>query len=86
MTAKEFLTDKNLSAVELTGSLIMNLIVDNVPHGLKVDTSSVPSGTVLQKVTKFTYEDDVITVGNIVLNLAVTEMLMPDAPKEEPAQ
>lgn len=79
MTAKEFLSDKNLSAVEITGNTLVNLVIDNVAYGLKVDTSNIQAGTILQKVTNFKYENDIITVGNIVINLLATEMLMPDA-------
>jgi hypothetical protein len=78
MKAKQFLADKTLSAVEVTEDILLNLVVKNVPYGLKVDTSSIVPGTKLELVTDFTYENDILTARGIVLDLSVTDMLMLD--------
>ena len=78
MKAKEFLDKKTLVAVETAGDLILNLVVDNVVYGLKVDTSSVEAGTKLQRTTNFKIEDDILTSNSISVNLATTNMLFLD--------
>jgi hypothetical protein len=78
MTANQFLADKTLSGVEVTGDVLLNLIVNNAPYGLKVDTSSIIPGTKLELVVDFTYENDILTARGIVLDLSVTDMLMLD--------
>lgn len=85
MKAKQFLENKTLSAVEVTGDVILNLIVNNTPCGLKVDTSSIQLGTKLETVVDFTYENDILTAKGIVLDLSATDMLMLD-PEEAPTE
>lgn len=75
MTAKEFLEDKTLQAIDIVEGTIINLIVDGLPQGLSVDTSKIRYGTKLQRFTIFENIDDVITIGNITLDLATTDML-----------
>lgn len=90
MTAKQFLADKTLSGVEVTGNVLLNLIVNQIPYGLKVDTSSIPFGTKLETLYDFTYENHIVTVRDIVLDLSVTDMLTPDpeevSTEEAPAE
>lgn len=75
MTAKEFLEDKTLQAIDIVEGTIINLIVDGSSQGLSVDTSKIRYGTKLQRFTIFENIDDVITIGNITLDLATTDML-----------
>ena len=75
MKAKEFLNKKTLTAVETVNNLIINLVVDKTVYGLKVDTSSIPSGTKLTRNNQFKIQNDILTVGTISLNLATTDML-----------
>jgi hypothetical protein len=75
MKAKEFLNKKTLTAVETVNNLIINLVIEKTVYGLKVDTSSIPSGTKLKRTTSFKIEDDILAVGTISVNLAETDML-----------
>lgn len=86
MTAKEFLKDKTLEAVEIVDSLILNLVVEGVSYGLKVDTSSIKAGTPLIKTTNFSIDVDVLVSGNLSVDLAKTDMLLLDKVSEEPSQ
>lgn len=79
MKAKEFLDKKTLAAVETADDLILNLIVDNVVYGLKVDTSSVEAGTKLERTTNFKIKKDVLTANGVSVNLATTDMLFSDS-------
>lgn len=85
MKAKQFLENKTLGAVEITGDVIFNLVVNNIPYGLKVDMSSIQLGTKLETVVDFTYENDILTAKGIVLDLSATDMLMLD-PEEAPTE
>ena len=75
MTAKEFLTDKTLESIDIASGVIINLVVDNIPYGLLTNTGSISVGTPIQRINNYTKTDDVITFGNITLDLAITEML-----------
>jgi len=77
MTLKEFLQDKTLSAVETVDghNLIVNIYVDETCYGLNVDMTNVVAGTMLTKREDFTLTDDMLSVGNITLDIAKTEML-----------
>jgi len=76
MTAKKFLEGKTLIAIEKIDTLILNLVVDdNELYGLAVDTSSIESGTPVTRTSDFTIDGDLLKSGNLVLDLATTEML-----------
>jgi hypothetical protein len=75
MKAKEFLNKKTLTAVETVDSLIINLVIEKTVYGLKVDTSSIPSGTKVIRTNQFKIQNDILTVGSISVNLATTDML-----------
>ncbi len=75
MTAKEFLVDKSLQGVEIAGTMIMNLVVDNQSYGLSVNTSDISCGKHLTRVEGCEAINDIIKVGNTTLNLATTDML-----------
>lgn len=79
MKAKEFLDKKTLAAVETAGDLILNLVVDNVVYGLKVDTSAIEAGTKLERTTNFKIKKDVLTANGVSVNLATTDMLFSDS-------
>jgi hypothetical protein len=78
MKAKEFLNKKTLTAVETVNNLIINLVVDKTVYGLKIDTSSIPSGTKLTRTNQFKIQNDILTVSTISVNLATTDMLFGD--------
>lgn len=77
MTLKEFLTDKTISAVEITEeyNLIFNVYIEGVGYGLDINTSNVPDGTKLYMREDFTLENDILSVANISINTAITSML-----------
>ena len=77
MTLKEFLQNKILSAVETVDghNLIINIYVDNACYGLNINTSNIVAGTSLTKREDFTLNEDILSVDNITIDIATTEML-----------
>lgn len=75
MTAKEFLEGKTLTAVETVETLIINLVIEEAVYGLDVDTSGIESGTQLTRTEDFNITDDVLTTGELSVDLATTNML-----------
>jgi hypothetical protein len=75
MTAKEFLEGKTLTAVETVETLIINLVIEEAVYGLGVDTSGIEGGTTLTRTEDFNITDDVLTSGELSVDLATTNML-----------
>ena len=77
MTLKEFLTDKTITAVEITEeyNLIFNVYVEGAGYGLAIDNSNVPNGTQLYMRDDFTLENDILSVAGISLDTTQTNML-----------
>lgn len=76
MNLKTFLEHNNVTAFEIIpNTLILNVFVDNVPYGLDVDTSNIPAGTVLSKITNFSIDNNILTVDTLSLNIETTNML-----------
>jgi hypothetical protein len=77
MTLKQFLTDKTLTAVEITEeyNLIFNVYVEGAGYGLDIDNSNVPNGTPLYMREDFTLENDILSVAGISLDTEITNML-----------
>ena len=77
MTLKEFLTDKTITAVEITEEydLIFNVYVEGAGYGLAIDNSNVPNGTQLYMREDFTLENDILSVAGISLDTTQTNML-----------
>lgn len=75
MTAKEFLADKTLQAIEVAAKVIINIVADDIIYPLATDTSHLYVGTPIQRVTDYTQSDDIITWANLTLDLATTNML-----------
>ena len=75
MTVKEFLADKTLTSVEVVNGVILNLVVESAIYGIDTDTSNIPSGLVLSRVSNFTLVDDILKVSGIELDTATTNML-----------
>jgi hypothetical protein len=78
MKAKEFLNGKTLTAVETVNNLIINLVIEETLYGLKIDTSSILSGTKLTRINQFEIQNDILTVGTISVDLTTTDMLAKD--------
>lgn len=77
LTLKQFLFGKRLTAIDLVDGydLIINVYVDGACYGLNIDLSNVPAGTTLTKREDFTLNDDVLSIDDITLDIAKTEML-----------
>ena len=77
MKLKTFLTDKNLTAVEIFDGygLIGNVCIGDVIYGLRVDTSNIVGGTPLIRYTDFTLENDILSVAGISINTNDVMML-----------
>jgi hypothetical protein len=75
MKAKEFIKGKKLKAVETVDNVILSLVIDNVPYGLKVDTSNIPAGTKVTRTFGFRIVNDLLKVDSLSVNLADTDML-----------
>lgn len=75
MTINEYLQDKTLTSVEIAQGIMFNLVCDNLVMGLDVDTSSVPSGTILDRRFDFILTPDTLSVDSISLNTNETNVL-----------
>ena len=77
MTLKQFLTDKTITAVEITEeyNLIFNVYIGGAGYGLAIDNSNVPNGTQLYMREDFTLENDILSVAGISLDTTQTNML-----------
>jgi hypothetical protein len=77
MTLKEFLETNTITAVDTVDGfdLIINIYVEEVIYGLKIDTSNIPAGTLLTKREDFTLNGDTLSIDNISLDISKTEML-----------
>ena len=74
-TAAEFLQTNNLTAIEVIGDLVINLVVDNNVYGLDVDTSQIVSGTFLFKTTDYTITNNILEYNNQSLDLNIIYLL-----------
>lgn len=76
MTLKEFLTDKTLSAVEISEEfrIIFNIYIGETSYSLNVNTSGVPYGTKLSMREDFTLENDILSVAGISIDTTAVEM------------
>lgn len=75
MTIKEFLQDNTLTTVETVDNLIINLVCGELIYGIDVDTSNIPSGTLLVRRTDYTLIDNILSVDTISVNIETTNML-----------
>jgi len=70
MTLKQFTEKNNVTGFEKIGNLLFNVMVDNVPYGLNLDTSNIESNTLLETVTNFEIQGDLLVVeGEITINM-----------------
>jgi hypothetical protein len=75
MKATEFLQDNTLTFIERTPDLILSLVIDRVTYGLDVDTSDLTADTVITRTTDFQITDNILTSGDITVDLSSTDML-----------
>lgn len=75
MTALEFLNGQTLTSVEMTETLIINLVLGEDIYGMEVDTENTVCGTVLTRSENFTIENNILSSGSLSVNLEKTEML-----------
>ena len=74
-TAKEFLQDKTLKAIDVAQGTVLSLVIQNSAYGLDVDTSNIPYRTPVTRVEDFTIDGDTLTTNGITLDLSTTFML-----------
>ena len=82
-TAKEFLQDKTLKAIDVVQGTVLSLVVKKTLHGLDVDTSNIPYRTPVTRVEDFTIDGDILTADGITLDLAATFMMGKDMDESE---
>lgn len=77
LTLKQFLFDKRITAIDTVDgfNLIINVYVDGACHGLNVDLSNVPAGTLLTTREDFNVTGDILSVDGISIDVSKTEML-----------
>jgi hypothetical protein len=77
LTLKQFIFGKRITAIDTVDGfdLIINVYVDDACHGLDIDLSNVPGGTLLTKREDFTLNGDILSVDNISIDISKTEML-----------
>jgi len=75
MTINEYLNGRTITAVEAIQDLIFNIFIGEEVMGLDIDSSNIPSGSVLQYRTDFQVNGDLLTVDNITINLNETNVL-----------
>ena len=77
MTLKEFLQANTISAVDTVNGfdLIINVYVEDVIYGLRVDTANIPAGTSLTKREDFILTDDTLSIDAVSVDMSTTEML-----------
>jgi hypothetical protein len=77
MTLKEFLQTNTISAVDIVNGfdLIINVYVEDVIYGLRVDTANIPAGTLLTKREDFVLTDDTLSIDAVSVDMSKTEML-----------
>ena len=75
MTINEYLNGRTITAVESIQDLIFNIFIGEEVMGLDIDSSNIPSGSVLQYRTDFQVNGDLLTVDNITINLNETNVL-----------
>jgi hypothetical protein len=77
MTLKEFLQTNTISAVDIVNGfdLIINVYVEDVIYGLRVDTANIPAGTSLTKREDFILTDDTLSIDAVSVDMSTTEML-----------
>jgi hypothetical protein len=87
MKLKKFLEENEVTGFEIIqNQLIINAITEGgATYGLNVDTSNIENGTPLTIETEFTIEDDILTVGGIVVNTEEIEMLLSDEEVNSPS-
>ena len=75
MNLKTFLENNDPNAFEIIPDLlILNIFVNDVPYALDVDTQNIQAGTILQKTTNFSINENILTVENLSLNIETTHL------------
>ena len=70
----EIIPNKIINDILIPGT-IMNIISDNKPYGIKVNTSKIESGTILETVTDYTITNNILLINDLTLDLENIYML-----------
>ena len=73
MTAKDYLSDKKILAVEMLGNELFNILTSD---GAKAIKREIPArgGIKLSKVRNFLISGDLLTIGDTVFDLSLIEV------------
>lgn len=74
-TLKEFMNENEVTAFEVIDNLLISAVVGETSYALDVDTSNIPGGTLVTKVSDFSLNDDILTVGNITVDVNLINMM-----------
>lgn len=78
MTLKTFMQKNLPTEFEIIpNTIILNIVSNNRIYALDVDTSSIQYGTKLIKVSNYSLENDLLTVGDITVNANEINVLIP---------
>lgn len=75
MTVKEFNEITPITKIDVVGNIVISVYNNETPYGLDVDTSNLQCGTQITTTEEFVIENDILTFGNIELNMLTTNML-----------
>jgi hypothetical protein len=75
MTVKEFNESTPITKIDVVGDLIISVYDNDTPYGVDVDTSTLECGTQITTTEEFVIENDILTSGDIELNMLTTNML-----------
>lgn len=74
-TLKEFMNENTVTAFDVINDLILSAVVDQVSYGIDVDTSTIPGGMPVTTISDFSLDSDMLTVGDITIDISTTNML-----------
>jgi hypothetical protein len=69
MNVKDFMITHPISGFEIIDNIILSVVSDEVAYAVEADTSSIECGRLVEVVTDFTIEDDILSIGEIHINI-----------------
>jgi hypothetical protein len=75
MTLSQFMQENQVTGFEKVNELILTAEVGEALYGLDVDTSNIPSGIPVERVTEFQLQGNILTIDGIEYNTDEISML-----------
>lgn len=69
MNVKDFMTTHPILGFEIIDNIILSVVSDEAAYAVEADTSSIECGRIVEVVTDFTIEDDILSIGEIHINI-----------------